>query len=152
VARRRRRRHRSVGSTIHTTIGVNGGSGWRRNGRIGRMSVVVGISVPKGAHHSALVRSHVIRHVILKVERGAALGTEGRARRAEVELRVTATRSGSDTKRGPTHEHLPRSSEVIRGHQRPSELIRGHARPCKGAVGDVLEQTHQERALRDHQP
>jgi len=116
VARRRRRRHRSVGSTIHTTIGVNGGSGWRRNGRIGRTSVVVGISVPKGAHHSALVRSHVIRHVILKVERGAALGTEGRARRAEVELRVTATRSGSDTKRGSTHEHLPRSSEVIRGH------------------------------------
>jgi hypothetical protein len=112
VARRRRRRHRSVGSTI----GVNGGSVWRRNGRIGRTSVVVGISWPKGAHHSALVRSHVIRHVILKVERGAALGTEGRARRAEVELRVTATRSGSDSKRGATHEHLPRSSEVIRGH------------------------------------
>lgn len=136
VARRRRRRHRSVGSTI----GVNGGSVWRRNGRIGCTSVVVGIPVPKGAHHSALVISHVIRHVILKVERGAALGTEGRARRAEVELRVTATRSDRDPKRGPTHEHLPRSSEVIR------------ARPCKGAVGDVLEQTHQERALSDHQP
>ena len=126
VARRRsRRRHRSVG----TPIGVSVGSDRRRNGRLGRTSVVVGVSVSIGAHDSALVRSHVILLVFLKVERGAALGTERRARRrgrAEVELRITAPRGGGDSERSPTHEHLPIMG--IRGHQRPWEVISGHQR------------------------